>query len=148
LRKRLTEKQQRFIDEYMKDLNATKAAIRAGYSEKGANSIGGENARKPHIKAAIDKRLAEIKTVNVASAQEVEEYLTRVMRGDSNAEIVIVEGQGEGVSSARRMQKAPDEKERLKAAELLAKRHGLLETKLKLDGALPVFFTGEKDLKD
>lgn len=51
----LTPKQARFVDEYLIDLNATQAAIRAGYSEKTAEAIGAENLRKPLIKAAIDR---------------------------------------------------------------------------------------------
>jgi len=141
-------RQKRFVDEYCIDLNATQAAIRAGYSPKTARFIGTENLTKPNIKAAIDAALDVIHTARVATAQEVEEYLTRVMRGESTSEIVIVEGVGDGCSTARRMEKSPDEREKLKAAELLAKRHGLLENKLKLDGVLPVFFTGEAELKD
>lgn len=49
----LTAKQQRFVDEYLVDLNATQAAIRAGYSEKTARSTGSENLTKPNIQAAI-----------------------------------------------------------------------------------------------
>jgi phage terminase small subunit len=49
----LTTKQQRFAEEYLVDLNATQAAIRAGYSEKTAGSVGGENLKKPEIAAAI-----------------------------------------------------------------------------------------------
>ncbi len=51
----LTAKQQRFVDEYLIDLNATQAAIRAGYSEKTARSISNENLTKPDIQAAIAK---------------------------------------------------------------------------------------------
>jgi phage terminase small subunit len=50
----LTAKQQRFVDEYLIDLNATQAAIRAGYSEKTAYSIGNENLSKPEITKAIE----------------------------------------------------------------------------------------------
>lgn len=49
----LTDKQQRFVDEYLIDLNATQAAIRAGYSEKTAKEIGSENLTKPNIAKAI-----------------------------------------------------------------------------------------------
>jgi phage terminase small subunit len=52
----LTPKQQRFVDEYLIDLNATQAAIRAGYSEKTARSVGSENLSKPDIAAAIAER--------------------------------------------------------------------------------------------
>jgi phage terminase small subunit len=51
----LTAKQQRFVDEYLIDLNATQAAIRAGYSQKTARSISNENLTKPDIQAAIEK---------------------------------------------------------------------------------------------
>jgi phage terminase small subunit len=52
----LTAKQQRFVDEYLIDLNATQAAIRAGYSESTARAIGHENLTKPDIAAEIEKR--------------------------------------------------------------------------------------------
>jgi len=52
----LTDKQRRFIDEYMVDLNATQAAIRAGYSEKTAGQQGFENLKKPEIQNEISKR--------------------------------------------------------------------------------------------
>jgi phage terminase small subunit len=51
----LTARQQRFVDEYLIDLNATQAAIRAGYSPKTARSISNENLTKPDIQAAIEK---------------------------------------------------------------------------------------------
>lgn len=57
--KTLTDKQRRFAEEYPKDLNATQAAIRAGYSEKTARSIGQENLTKPDIQAAIQEQLDE-----------------------------------------------------------------------------------------
>lgn len=56
--KRLTPKQARFAEEYLLDLNATQAAIRAGYSEKSACTIGAENLRKPQIQCEIIKRKA------------------------------------------------------------------------------------------
>lgn len=55
----LKPKQLAFIDEYLIDLNATQAAIRAGYSEDTASSIGAENLRKPQLKAKIENRLLE-----------------------------------------------------------------------------------------
>lgn len=51
----LTPKQQRFVEEYLIDLNATQAAIRAGYSEKTAKEIGSENLTKPNIAKAIQE---------------------------------------------------------------------------------------------
>lgn len=56
----LTGKQQRFVEEYLVDLNATQAAIRAGYSERTAYSIGEENLRKPEIAKALESARAEL----------------------------------------------------------------------------------------
>lgn len=127
---KLTDKQQRFCDEYLIDLNATQAAIRAGYSKKTANRIATENLSKLVIKDYIAARMAEKESELIADQNEVLKYLTSVMRGESESEIVVVEGTGDGCSEARAMQKAPDEKERLKAAELLGKRYGLYTEKV------------------
>lgn len=56
--RKLTDKQRRFVEEYLVDLNAAQAAIRAGYSTDTAKEIGCENLSKPHLKAEIDKALA------------------------------------------------------------------------------------------
>ena len=56
---RLTPKEERFIGEYLIDLNATQAAIRSGYSAKSARQIGAENLSKPYIAAAIAEAQAE-----------------------------------------------------------------------------------------
>lgn len=57
----LTDKQKAFIEEYFIDFNATQAALRAGYSENTARSIGSENLSKPDIAKAISQRLDELK---------------------------------------------------------------------------------------
>lgn len=128
--KKLTAKQQRFCDEYLLDLNATQAAIRAGYSKKTAKQIGQQNLTKLDLKEYIGKRMAEKEAALVADQTEVMRYLTSVLRGQSVSEVVVVEGTGYGCSEARTMQKAPDEKERLKAAELLGKAHMIFTDKV------------------
>ena len=55
----MTKKQKRFVEEYLIDLNATQAAIRAGYKPDSAYAVGSENLRKPEIKAAVDRAMAE-----------------------------------------------------------------------------------------
>lgn len=129
----MTEKQKRFCDEYLIDLNATQAAIRAGYSPKSAYSTGFKLIKTAAVKKYIDEQLELIHNERSADAQEVLEYLTSVLRGESSAEIVVVESVGEGCSEARRVKKAPDEKERLKAAELIGKRYGLFADKVSVD---------------
>jgi phage terminase small subunit len=70
------------------------------------------------------------------------------MRGQSEAEVVVIEGTGDGCSEAKKMMKAPEEKERLKAAELLGKRYSLFSDKVNLEGAVPVVFSGEDQLEE
>ena len=74
-------------------------------------------------------------------------YLTSVMRGESQASVVVVEGCGEGISQARTVIKQPDEKERLKAAELIGKRYGAFTDKVQNEVIIPVF-GGEDQLED
>ena len=130
---KLTAKQRRFCDEYLIDLNATQAAIRAGYSEKNARNIASENLAKPNIKAYIDERMAEKESQLIATQDEVLKYLTSVVRGESQSTEIVVEGTGDGCSEARTLKKEPSEKDRLRAAELLGKRYGLYTDKVETD---------------
>lgn len=133
---KLTEKQTKFVDYYIETGgNATEAARKAGYSKKTAEAIGLENLGKPRIKAAIDARLAELKSQRTADATEVLEYLTAVMRGQQMDETVVVEGTGDGRSSARKMQVRVASRDRNKAAELLGRVYGIYSDKLKLENA-------------
>ena len=78
----LNERQKAFADYYIQTGNATEAAIKAGYSEKTARSIGAENLTKPDISAYIRERLDEQSEKRVADANEVIEFYTAVMRGE------------------------------------------------------------------
>lgn len=122
----MTEKQKLFADEYLIDLNATRA-YKAVYKNCKKDSSADASARKilgnTRVKNYIDERLEEIKSKKIADAQEVMEYLTSVMRGESNSEVLRFIGDGYQETTS----KAPDEKEKLKAAELLGKRYGLFK---------------------
>lgn len=124
---KLTAKQQRFVDEYLIDLNATQAAIRAGYSKGTAYSIGVENLRKPEIQKRIQERMNEKEASLIATQDEILKYLTSVMRGESMSAVIVVED-----GTPKEMDKHPNEKERLQAAELLGKRYGLYVEKVDL----------------
>ena len=130
----MTRKQQRFCDEYLIDCNATQAAIRAGYSEKGASVTASKLLANTNVKSYIAEQMQKKQDKNVADANEVIRYLTSVLRGESKSEIVVVEAVGDGSTEARRIDKAPDEKERLKAAELLGKRYSIFTEKVNMDG--------------
>lgn len=147
----MTDKQRKFADEYVIDCNASRA-YKVAYphvkSDGAARSSASKLLTNPNIKTYIDERLQAISDAKTADAKEVMEYLTSVLRGESQSEIVVVEGVGDGMSSATKLTKAPDEKEKLKAAELLGKRFGLFTDKVNMTGAVPVVFAGEDSLDD
>lgn len=129
----MTEKQKRFIDEYLVDLNATQAAIRAGYNKNTAYSIGNENLKKPEIKQAINDKIKNISDNKIAETKEILESLTNTMRNEIKEEVVVVERQEDGTSKAVKVKKDTSIKDRLKAAELLGKRYGLFTDKLNIE---------------
>ncbi len=134
----MTEKQKRFADEYLIDLNATQAAIRAGYSKKTAYSQGERLLKNVEVEKYIQERMKQLASEKVATAEEVIQYLTSVLRGEAKGEEIVVEGCGDGYSEAKTMMKAPSEKDKLKAAELLGKRYGLFKDKVELEGEVGV----------
>ena len=94
----MTPKQERFVAEYLLDMNATAAAIRAGYSRKSASAIGNENLKKPEISEAIKKALEEKHSALIAERRERQRFWTETLRNEEE-----------------------DMKNRLRASELLAK---------------------------
>ena len=133
---KLTLKQKRFADEYIISGNAYKSAIEAGYSKSYAKGNVVKLLENVSVKAYIDERLKELDDKAIAKQEEVLQYLTAVMRGTTQSAVVVIEGDGDGVSSARLMDKTPDEKEKLKAAELLGKRYGAFTDKVEVGADL------------
>lgn len=141
----MTEKQKRFCDEYLIDLNATQAAIRAGYSPNGINKRVSRMMANDGIQEYIKKRLAEKEDALIAKQDEVLQTLTRVLRRqemdtvvvtckerrsgyDENGKKVIVE------KEVPQLVQVPTRVSDLnKAAELLGKRYGLYTEKVDLD---------------
>jgi len=147
----VTEKQKRFCDEYLIDCNATRAyktVYKNVKSDETAKSAASRLLTNVNVKKYIDDRMEELHNEKTADAQEVIEYLTSVLRGESTAQEIVVEGTGDGCSEARTMEKSPSEKERLKAAELLGKRYALFTDKVETDVDMDLNITidyGEED---
>lgn len=133
---KMTPKQKRFCDEYLTDLNATQAAIRAGYSKKTAKNIASENLAKPYIQKYIKERIESKQNDLIASQDEILQYFTSVIRDKTDSEQIVTEGIGEGVSMARIMRVKPSEKDKLKAAENLAKYYNLFTEKVEVNADL------------
>lgn len=161
---KLTEKQKRFVEEYLIDLNATQAAIRAGYSTDSAKEIGHENLTKPHIRACIDKEIAERSKRTGVNQDRVIRELARLAfinatdvinlnqatvienaNEDDTAAIASVKvkyiptSEGEGVEREIRLT------DKLKALELLGKHLGMFKDKVELSGPMKVQIVDDID---
>lgn len=127
----MTEKQKIFCDEYLIDLNGTRA-YKAAYpnikSDNAAAVRANKLLKKKEIWDYIQQRLDELASKRVAKQQEVMEYLTSVMRGETRSSVLAM--CGEGVQEV--IEKPPDEKESLKAAELLGRRYGMWTEKVEV----------------
>lgn len=136
----LNYKQALFVEEFVKLGNAYQAALNAGYKPStavdAAKWINPETLKseseterkkyKPEIRAAIDARMADKKSKLIADQDEVLQYLTSVLRGETSSSVLA----RTEIGSEEVIEKPPDEKERLKAAELLGKRYGLYTDKI------------------
>lgn len=125
----MNERQQRFCEEYVIDHNATQAAIRAGYSAKTAKSIGSENLTKPDIVGKIQELEEAIpKKDTIATAEEVLEHFTKVMRGELFDQVVKRDEDG----NLQKVDVVAKLSDRNKAAEALAKHYALLVDKVEV----------------
>lgn len=153
----LTAKQKRFVEEYLIDLNATQAAIRAGYSPNTAYSIGNENLNKPEIRARIGKAMAERSKRTGINADRVLQELARIAfvkatdvidtddatikQYASDDDLAVIQSvkvkviptkEGDGVEREIRLN------DKLKALELLGKHLGMFKDKLEINGSMDV----------
>lgn len=110
----MTDKQQRFVDEYMVDLNATQAAIRAGYSPKTAEVIGNQLLKKTLVSNEILKRKAKLSSVANWTAADVLKRLARLA--------------DEGYKDS----------DKIKALELIGRHIGMFQNKVELSGGVRI----------
>lgn len=164
---KLTKKQQLFVDEYLIDLNATQAAIRAGYSTDTAAVIGCENLIKPNIKDAICKAMAERSKRTGINADRIIQELAKIaflnptdvidmdeatVKGSSNrddtAAIASVKVKRIPTDNGDIVEREVKTYDKIKALDLLGKHIGMFTDKLKIEGAIPVVIQddlGEED---
>lgn len=140
---KLTNKQKRFIEEYLIDLNATQAAIRAGYSEKTAYSIGEENLKKPDIKRAIEEaQLSRSSRVQITQDDVIRMLIENIEKSSGTKQVVITQtrksedGEFVGDDVAQFVYEPSSVN---KALELLGKHLGMFKDKLDVT-------TGDKPL--
>ena len=151
----MVKKRERFVEEYLIDLNATQAAIRAGYSPKTAYSIGHELMKIPEVRARIDKAMAErskrtginadrvlreLGKIAFVNATDVIDMSDATVKNDAerddtaaiaSVKVKVIPGEnGDGVEREIRLA------DKLKALELIGKHLGMYQDRLKVDGKL------------
>lgn len=153
----ITEKQKKFVEEWLQDHNATQAAIRAGYSEKTAYSQGQRLLKKVEVQEYREKLLNDIKKPTIATIEEVLEYYTRVMRREEKESIVVtVKEKQSGWATNKetgKREKVTIEKETPqiveiptkvsdanKAAEMLGKNYGIWTERMNIDSNQSITF--------
>lgn len=163
---KLTEKQRRFVDEYLIDLNATQAAIRAGYSVKTANEQGSQNLAKLSIQQAIAEQMAErskrtginqdrvvleLAKIALVKMTDIVDSQGRIKSDASPDDLACIESvkykesESDTGSSVEREVKIAS---KLKALELLGKHLGMWNDKLDVNITQPIVITGEDALED
>lgn len=146
----MTKKQKLFVEEYLIDLNATQAAIRAGYSPETAKEIGCENLTKPNIRTEISKAMAERSKRTGVNADRVLMELAKIAfvnpidvidpktatirkdaTGEDTAAIQSVKVKTFGEDGLEREIKMAD---KLKALELIGKHLGMFKDRVVVSG--------------
>jgi len=137
---KLKERQQRFVDYYIQSDNGAESARKAGYAPNSARVTAAQLLANPNVQEAIRERLKQLESERIAKTEEILQHITLTMRGEVEEEVVVNVGTGKGFTRPEKVKAKVSAKERLKAAELLAKVNGLFVTKQELDihGAVPV----------
>jgi len=163
---KLTEKQKRFVDEYLIDLNATQAAIRAGYSAKTANEQGARLLANVSIQQVLSERMAErsrriginqdrvvqelarIAFVQMTDVVDAHGRIRDTATGDDLACIESIKYKQSESDSGSSIEREVRVASKLKALELLGKHLGMWNDKLDVNVTLPVVISGSDDLED
>ena len=142
----MTARQVKFCLEYANTGNAKESAIRAGYSERTAKNQGARLLNQENIQNYLKEISDSFASGKIADAEEIQERLTEIIRGEALEEVIVVVGTGEGRSEAVTKTKRPSTRDVIRAIETLAKMQGLFREDPIVNLYLPVF-TGENDLE-
>lgn len=123
---KLNEQQKKFCREYLKDysFNGTQSAINAGYSKKSARSTASRLLVNPQIQEYLKELVKMDEDSDTADIREISMFLTEVLRGNVKDTVVTAQGLREAKTQV---------KDRLKAGELLGKRHGMFIEKVEVE---------------
>lgn len=147
----LTVKQEKFAQCYAKTGNATQAYIEAGYKATHVTVARTEGSRilaKPCVKARIEELQKKAENETILTLEQIKERLSQIATQVLDEEQIVVEGSGNGYSSARIMKKKASIRDATKALELLAKMKGAFDSDHSNDGTVTIVFKNEENIKD
>lgn len=136
----MIEKHKRFCDEYIIDCNGARAyevVYGKGKTSSSTSVKASKLLKNASIQEYIQERLKQIASEKIATAEEVMEYLTRVLRGEETEFLLGANGKPTRIEVTA--------KDRIKCAELLGKRYGIYTEKTKVEGAIPVVIKDDLD---
>lgn len=163
---KLTEKQQRFVDEYLIDLNATQAAIRAGYSVKTADQQASRMLTNVKVQSAIaeimaerskrtgfnqDRVVQELAKIAFIKMTDVVDQNGKIKDTASEDDLSCIESikyKHSDTDSGYSVEREVKIASKLKALELLGKHLGMWNDKLDVNVTLPIVISGEDSLDD
>ena len=146
----LSVRQEKFCVEYAKSGNAAESYKKAGYKVKNvesATACASRLLRNANVEARLAELREETKRDSIADIGEIQEILTSIARGETREEQIVVEGCGDGISQGVIKTRKVQERDRLKAAELLAKMRGGFDNTINVNLAVPKF-SGDDELED
>lgn len=162
----MTDKQKRFVEEYLIDLNATQAAIRAGYSPKTANEQGNRLLTNVSVQTELNKQMAKRSRRTGVTQDRVVRELAKIafldmtqvvddhgrIRDDATPEdracIESIKYKSSSSDQGESVEREVKVASKLKALELLGKHLGMYSDKLNIEGAVPIVISGADELKE
>lgn len=126
----LTPKQEKFCLEFAASGNIYHSAIKAGYSENYAKGNIAYLLDKESVKKRLQELREKIENEKIADIKEMQETLTKIIRQQTKEQVIVVEGQGDGFSEAKTMQKEPSVNDVIKAINTLGKMQGAFVEKM------------------
>lgn len=136
----LNQKQEKFCLAYAKSGNARQSYLEAGYKCKPevADASASQLLKNPKVKARLAELYDKAANESIADIKEMQEILTSIIRKQMDEEVIVVKGDGDGCSSARRMRKEASIKDIVNAINTLGKMQGAFTTNLSVTGSVPV----------
>ena len=121
----LTAREQTFCDEYLKTGSTIKGMMACGYAKSSAEKKRNEIYNRPSVQAYLQRMAKLSEGQNIADDKEIQEYFTKVMRGELETEELLNQFKGGGVQETVWEIRKPNGKERIDAAVNLAKIRGM-----------------------